>query len=111
MSTALSPALHSNDSGSVRGVVLGLGMTPGLGSYWESLAPCGEGCKGSHCPPPLPRLSPFPASQTEAHLECLWLGLPSSGAPGSRCNHSTHWTVCNPTAWPPSRGSLPAREG
>lgn len=51
MSTALSPALHSNDSGSVRGVVLGLGMTPGLGSYWESLAPCGEGCKGSHCPP------------------------------------------------------------
>lgn len=96
MPTAQSPALHSNDSGSVLGVVLGLGMTPGLGFYWESLIPWGEGCRPP-LSPILPRLSPFPASQTEAHLECLWPGLPPSGAagsPGSPGVTTAHTALC-----------------
>lgn len=77
MPTAWSPALHSNDSGSVRGVVLGVGMTPGLGFYWESLAPWGEGCKGSHCPPLCPGSAPFqPPRQRPTLSACGRASLP-----------------------------------
>lgn len=45
-------------------------------------------------PQGLPRLSPFPASQTEAHLLSLWPGLPPSLPQGYRQSDLREGTVC-----------------
>ena len=94
-------------------MVLGLGMTPGLRFYWESLVPWGEGCRGSHCP------LLCPDSQTEAHLECpcsqafLPQGLLAAGSLGRPGVTTAHTALCaSPQPGHPAGGHCqPQRAG
>lgn len=84
MPTAWSPALYSNGCGSGTGVALRLGMTPDLGLRWETPVTWGDDGEGLVPPPALPRLSPSPAFQTEAHPAATGPGLRPSGLQPAR---------------------------
>lgn len=109
MSTARCPALHSNSSGSVAGVALGLDMTPDLGLHWYSLVTRGEGCEGSV---PLPSSAQAQPLFQPSRLRPIWRPCGQASLPqGYRQPGLWAGTVCTSHSLATQHGVITSQGG